>query len=88
LDLAAVPLLKQKSHLPVVVDPSHGTGIRSLVTPMALAGAAAGADGLMIEVHCNPEAALSDGAQSLYPGQMEALGKQLAQLLPVVGRSL
>jgi len=88
LDLAAIPLLKQKSHLPVIVDPSHGTGIRSLVTPMALAGAAAGADGLMIEVHCNPEAALSDGAQSLYPGQMEALGKQLAQLLPVVGRSL
>ena len=88
LDLAAIPLLKAKSHLPVIVDPSHGTGIRSLVAPMALAGAAAGADGLMIEVHCNPEAALSDGAQSLYPEQMEALGRQLAQLLPVVGRTL
>ena len=88
LDLAAIPLLKAKSHLPVIVDPSHGTGIRSLVAPMALAGAAAGADGLMIEVHCNPEAALSDGAQSLYPAQMEALGRQLAQLLPVVGRTL
>ena len=88
LDLAAIPLLKAKSHLHVIVDPSHGTGIRSLVAPMALAGAAAGADGLMIEVHCNPEAALSDGAQSLYPAQMEALGRQLAQLLPVVGRTL
>ena len=88
LDLSAVPLLKMKSHLPVVVDPSHGTGIRSLVTPMALAGAAVGADGLMIEVHYDPTAALCDGAQSLYPAQFEALGKQLAQLLPVVGRSL
>ncbi len=88
LDLAAVPLLKMKSHLPVIVDPSHGTGIRALVAPMALAGAAAGADGLMIEVHHDPAAALSDGAQSLYPQQLEALGRQLAQLLPVVGRSL
>jgi 3-deoxy-7-phosphoheptulonate synthase len=88
LDLSAVPLLKMKSHLPVVVDPSHGTGIRSLVTPMALAGAAVGADGLMIEVHYDPTVALCDGAQSLYPAQFEALGKQLAQLLPVVGRSL
>ncbi|MEO5640164.1 MAG: 3-deoxy-7-phosphoheptulonate synthase [Sphingomicrobium sp.] len=88
LDLAAVPLLKQLSHLPVVVDPSHGTGVRALVTPMALAGAAAGADGLMVEVHYDPSVALSDGAQSLYPAQFEALGNQLAQLLPVVGRSL
>ena len=88
LDLAAVPLLKAKSHLPVIVDPSHGTGIRALVAPMALAGAAAGADGLMVEVHNDPALALSDGAQSLYPEQMEALGRQLAQLLPVVGRSL
>nr|WP_294849032.1 3-deoxy-7-phosphoheptulonate synthase [uncultured Sphingomonas sp.] len=88
LDLAAVPLLKQKSHLPVVVDPSHGTGIRDLVTPMALAGAAAGADGLMVEVHVDPAKALSDGPQSLYPDQMLALGKQLEALLPLVGRSL
>lgn len=88
LDLAAVPLLKQKSHLPVVVDPSHGTGIRDLVTPMALAGAAAGADGLMVEVHVDPAKALSDGPQSLYPDQMLALGKQLEALLPLVGREL
>lgn len=88
LDLAAVPVLKQKSHLPVVVDPSHGTGKRDLVAPMALAGAAAGADGLMIEVHVDPAKALSDGPQSLYPEQLLALGKQLEALLPVVGRSL
>ncbi|WP_037499862.1 3-deoxy-7-phosphoheptulonate synthase [Sphingomonas jaspsi] len=88
LDLAAVPVLKQKSHLPVVVDPSHGTGKRDLVAPMALAGAAAGADGLMIEVHIDPAKALSDGPQSLYPEQLLALGKQLEALLPVVGRSL
>ena len=88
LDLAAVPWLKAKSHLPVIVDPSHGTGIRTLVAPMALAGAAAGADGLMIEVHHDPATAQCDGAQSLFPHQLEALGAQLAQLLPVVGRSL
>ena len=88
LDLAAVPVLKQKSHLPVVVDPSHGTGKRDLVAPMALAGAAAGADGLMVEVHVDPAMALSDGPQSLYPDQLLALGKQLEALLPVVGRSL
>ena len=88
LDLAAVPLLKAKSHLPVIVDPSHGTGIRDLVTPMALAAAAAGADGLMVEVHSDPATALSDGPQSLYPDQMLALGKQLEALLGVLGRSL
>ena len=88
LDLAAVPLLKAKSHLPVIVDPSHGTGLRDLVTPMALAGAAAGADGLMIEVHVDPATALSDGPQSLYPDQMLALGRQLAALLPLLGRTL
>jgi 3-deoxy-7-phosphoheptulonate synthase len=88
LDLSAVPLLKAKSHLPVIVDPSHGTGRRDLVPPMALAGAAAGADGLMIEVHADPAAALSDGAQSLYPDQMLALGKQLDALLAVFGRTL
>ncbi len=88
LDLASVPYLKKKTHLPVLVDPSHGTGIRDLVTPMALAAAAAGADGVMVEVHVNPPAALSDGPQSLFPDQMLALGKQLSVLLPVVGRSL
>jgi len=88
LDLAAIPYLKQKTHLPVIVDPSHGTGKRDLVTPMALAAAAAGADGVMIEVHHNPPEALSDGPQSLYPDQMEALGQQLARLLAAMGRSL
>jgi 3-deoxy-7-phosphoheptulonate synthase len=88
LDLAAVPLLKAKSHLPVIVDPSHGTGIRELVAPLALAGAAVGADGLMIEVHVDPATALSDGPQSLYPDQMISLGKQLKALLEVLGRSL
>ena len=88
LDLAAVPVIKAKSHLPVIVDPSHGTGIRDLVTPMALAGAAAGADGLMVEVHVDPAAALSDGPQSLYPEQMLELGRKLAALLPLLGRSL
>jgi 3-deoxy-7-phosphoheptulonate synthase len=88
LDLSAVPVLKAKSHLPVVVDPSHGTGRRDLVAPMALAAAAAGADGLMIEVHFDPPSALSDGPQSLYPDQLLALGKQLDALLGVLGRSL
>jgi len=88
LDLAAVPLLKAKSHLPVIVDPSHGTGIRDLVAPMALAAAAAGADGLMVEVHVDPPAALSDGPQSLYPDQLAALGKQLEAVLGALGRSL
>ena len=88
LDLAAVPLLKAKSHLPVIVDPSHGTGLRDLVAPMALAAAAAGADGVMVEVHVDPPSALSDGPQSLYPEQLLALGKQLEALLGVLGRSL
>ena len=88
LDLSAVPVLKAKTHLPVVVDPSHGTGRRDLVAPMALAAAAAGADGLMIEVHFDPPNALSDGPQSLYPDQLLALGKQLEALLGVLGRSL
>ena len=88
LDLAAVPLLKAKSHLPVIVDPSHGTGIRELVTPMALAAAAAGADGLMVEVHVDPATALSDGPPSLYPDQMLGLGKQLESVLTAVGRAM
>lgn len=73
LDLSAVPYLKRQTHLPVIVDPSHGTGIASLVKPMALAATAAGADGLMIEVHNDPEHALSDGAQSLKPGDFSDL---------------
>jgi len=88
LDLAAVPLLKAKSHLPVLVDPSHGTGIRELVIPMALAAAAAGADGVMVEVHVDPPSALSDGPQSLYPEQMLALGRQLDAMVGLLGRTL
>jgi 3-deoxy-7-phosphoheptulonate synthase len=88
LDLNAVPYIKQRTHLPVIVDPSHGTGIRDLVTPMALAAAACGADGLMIEVHHNPAAALSDGAQSLYPAQFEALMQALRPVARAVGREL
>jgi 3-deoxy-7-phosphoheptulonate synthase len=87
LDLNAVPYIKQRTHLPVIVDPSHGTGIRELVAPMALAAAACGADGLMIEVHENPAAALSDGAQSLYPAQFESLMAALAPVAQAVGRA-
>jgi 3-deoxy-7-phosphoheptulonate synthase len=86
LDLAAVPYLKHRTHLPVVVDPSHGTGLRELVAPMSLAAVAAGADGLLIEVHHDPTRALSDGQQSLFPAQFEALMQQLASLLPALGR--
>lgn len=88
LDLNAIPYIKQKTHLPVVVDPSHGTGIRDLVTPMALAAAACGADGILVEVHENPAAALSDGAQSLYPEQFEDLMTQLRRVAAAVGREV
>ncbi len=88
LDLNAIPVIKQKSHLPILVDPSHGTGARDLVTPMARAAAAAGADGILVEVHRNPEEALSDGKQSLYPAQFETLMRDLSALVPVLGKSL
>ena len=88
LDLNAIPYIKQKTHLPVLVDPSHGTGIRDLVAPMSLAAAACGADGLLIEVHENPAAALSDGAQSLYPTQFEALMTSLNAVVRAVGREM
>jgi 3-deoxy-7-phosphoheptulonate synthase len=88
LDLNAVPLLKEWTHLPVLVDPSHGTGIWSLVTPMALASVAAGADGLLIEVHPNPAAARSDGPQQLKPERFADLMKSLAPVAEAVGRSL
>ncbi|MDX2110404.1 MAG: 3-deoxy-7-phosphoheptulonate synthase [Verrucomicrobiota bacterium] len=88
LDLSAVPYLKQHSHLPVLVDPSHGTGVRELVAPMAYAAAAAGADGVLIEVHCNPKEAWSDGAQSLYPEQFTALMKQLKRFVEAADRTL
>ena len=88
LDLSAVPVLKQLTHLPVFVDPSHGTGRWDLVIPMALAGIAAGADGLLIEVHPKPEVALSDGPQSLKPPKFAALMEQLRKLAAAVGREV
>lgn len=88
LDLSLIPVLKQITHLPIIVDPSHGTGNRQHVAPMALAGIAAGADGLMVEVHPNPEKALSDGPQSLYFEQLEKLIRDLEVISPVVGRQL
>ena len=84
LDLSAVPLLHDLTHLPVVVDPSHATGLRDLVEPMALAGVAAGADGLMIEVHNDPMKAWCDGAQSLTPEQYESVAKKVFTIREVV----
>jgi 3-deoxy-7-phosphoheptulonate synthase len=88
LDLSAVPVLKQLTHLPVVVDPSHGVGKWSLVAPMAKAAVAAGADGLMIEVHPNPEEAMSDGEQSLKPDDFKKLMKKLQPIATAIGREL
>ena len=86
LDLAAVAVLKKLSHLPVIVDPSHATGITWLVEPMAKAAIAAGADGLMIEVHNNPKKALSDGAQSITPDAFDTLMKDIAPIKAACGR--
>jgi 3-deoxy-7-phosphoheptulonate synthase len=88
LDISAIPVIKKLSHLPIIVDPSHGTGRRDKVPPMARAAVAAGADGLLIEVHNDPEKALSDGAQSLYPEQFEQLVKELRMIAPAVGRKI
>ncbi len=88
LDLSAIPVLKQLTHLPVIIDPSHATGIREKVSPMARAAIAAGADGLMIEVHHKPEEALSDGPQSLYPKQFGRLIRDIYVIAPVVGKQL
>jgi 3-deoxy-7-phosphoheptulonate synthase len=88
LDISAVPLLKQLSHLPVVVDPSHGTGKWELVEPVSRAAVAAGADGLIVEVHPHPEQALSDGAQSLKPARFAALMQGLRPVAEAVGRTL
>lgn len=88
LDLSSVPLLKQLTHLPVIVDPSHGVGKWDLVAPMARAAIAAGADGLMIEVHPNPEEAMSDGEQSLKPDQLHQLMKELKAIAEAVGREI
>jgi len=88
MDISAIPVVKKLSHLPMMGDPSHGTGRRDKVAPMARAAVAAGADGLLVEVHPDPDHALSDGAQSLRPEQFEELMGQLRLIAPVVGRSL
>ena len=88
LDLSAVVLAKQRTHLPVIVDPSHATGLRELVVPLSLAAAAAGADGLLVEVHPHPAEALSDGAQALLPGDLEDLMFRLPGVLAAVGREI
>lgn len=88
LDLTAVPVIKKLTHLPIIVDPSHATGIRAKVSPMARASIAAGADGLIVEVHTEPDKALSDGPQSLYPEQFEQLMRDLYVIAPVVGKQL
>jgi len=88
LDISAIPIVKKLSHLPIVADPSHGTGRRDKVSPMARAAIAAGADGLLIEVHNCPDKALSDGAQSLYPEQFAKLVAELRVIAPAVGRRL
>ena len=88
LDISAIPIIKKLSHLPMTADPSHGTGRRDKVSPMARAAVAAGADALLIEVHCDPEKALSDGAQSLFPEQFSKLMDELRMIAPAVGRKI
>ena len=87
-DISAIPVVKKLSHLPVVADPSHGAGRRDMVAPMARAAVAAGADGLLIEVHCDPDHALSDGAQSMFPSQFDRLMAELRIIAPAIGRSI
>ena len=88
LDLSVVPAVKKISHLPILVDPSHGTGRRDKVTPLSRAAIAVGADGLMVEVHHDPDRALSDGPQSITPDAFTALVAELRQIAPVLGRRL
>lgn len=88
MDISAIPVVHKLSHLPIVADPSHGIGIRDKVAPMARASLAAGADALIIEVHCNPDKAMSDGAQSLYPAQFDRLMGELRIIAPAIGRSI
>jgi len=88
LDLTAIPVVHALSHLPIIADPSHGTGIRAKVTPMARAAIAAGADGIIVEVHPDPDHALSDGGQSLYPDQFKELMDQIAVIASAIGRRL
>ena len=88
LDLSIVPAVQRLSHLPIIVDPSHGTGKRNKVTPLSRAAIAVGADGLIVEVHHDPDKALSDGMQSLYPDQFDALMEQVRQIAAVLGRTI
>ena len=88
LDISAIPVVKHLSHLPILADPSHGTGRRDKVAPMARAAVAAGADGLLIEVHNDPDHALSDGAQTLFPAQFDRLMAELRIIAPAIGRSI
>jgi 3-deoxy-7-phosphoheptulonate synthase len=88
LDISAIPVVHKLSHLPMTSDPSHGVGLRDKVAPMACASVAAGADALLIEVHPNPDAALSDGAQSLFPEQFAKLMDQLRIIAPAVERTI
>ena len=88
LDLSAIPVLKELTHLPIIVDPSHASGLARLVPPLSLAAVGAGADGLIIEVHNNPSKALCDGAQSITPAQFETLAGKVNTMLPLVGKEM
>ncbi len=88
MDISAIPVIQKLSHLPIVADPSHGTGLRDKVAPMARAAIAAGADGLIIEVHPDPDRAMSDGAQSIFPEQFDRLMAELRIIAPAIGRSI
>ena len=88
LDLNAVPVFKRLTHLPVIVDPSHGVGVRDYIPDMVKAAVACGADGLIIEVHIRPEEAKSDGSQSLFPSQFAKLMKELSPVAKAVGRTI
>ena len=88
MDIGAIPVVKKKSHLPIIADPSHGIGIRDKVIPMARAAVAAGADGLIVEVHHDPDRALSDGAQSLFPDQFTHMMKEIRIIAQAIGRTI
>ena len=88
LDLSAIPVLRSMTHLPIIVDPSHALGVRDKIPPMALASIAAGADGIIVEVHCHPEQALSDAAQALYPAQFDKIMRDMESLAPVIGKEV
>ena len=87
LDISAIPVVREESHLPIIVDPSHAAGKKGLVAPLARASVAVGADGVMIDIHCEPEKALTDGPQALMPDELMALSKDLRELAAHVGRT-